>query len=176
MMNCQIIYSTLTGNALKLATAAARAVGGTVSPRNLQTVTAEELAGADVLVCCYWCNRGTADPLTVSLIKRLQGKRMIMLGTLGAYPDSPHGQQLLQRVRALVEQENFLLENFICQGKIDPARTERRLLIPKGEPHHLDEAGYQRHLESRNHPDETDLLRVKRAVQAGLRKLDAPAG
>lgn len=174
-MNCRVLYSTLTGNALKLATAAVESVGGAISPINLQTVTTEDLADADVLIICYWCNRGATDSLTSSLLGRLQGKRIIMLGTLGAYPDSPHGQQVLQRVRDLVEAQNMLLENFLCQGKIDPARTERRLLIPPGQPHHLDAAGYQRHLESRQHPDEADLLRAKLAVQAGLRRLAALA-
>ncbi len=167
-MTNAVIYSTLTGNAKKIADAVYGNIPDCTRPQNIMHVDDRFLEVHDVFVLCYWCNRGTADPLTMGLLKVLKGKKVIMLGTLGAYPDSPHGQSLRSRIKEIAEANNTLLGNFICQGKIDPARTERRLKIPAGQPHHLDEEGYRRHLESRKHPDESDIKRALDTVRIAL--------
>ncbi len=168
-MNIGIVYSTLTGNSKKLADFIFENYQKKCdAPVDIRHLDENALKAYDTLILCYWCKRGTADPLTVNLIQKLSGKKLIMIGTLGAYPDSPHGSKLKVNIRELVQTANTLLGNFTCQGKIDPARTEKRLLIPKGEPHHLDEEGYKRHLESRRHPDEADMQNALLSVHKAL--------
>lgn len=167
-MKAAIVYSTVTGNAKKLADSVYENIEGCAEPRNIKDVEEAFLEDYGTYIFCYWCRRGTADPMTISLLEKMSNKEVIMLGTLGAYPDSPHGIGLKTRVQELVEKKNRLLGNYICQGKIDPARTEKRLKIPKGEPHHLDEEGYKRHLESRKHPDAQDLKNAILTVKDAL--------
>lgn len=170
VMEAAIVYSTITGNSKMLADAVYQNIEGCTEPRNIKDVDDTFLNAYDTFIFCYWCRRGTADTTTIDLLEKISGKKIVMLGTLGAYPDSPHGEKLKERVGELVEKSNCLLGNFICQGKIDPARTEKRLKIPKGEPHYLDEEGYKRHLESRKHPDKNDLHNAVAAVKEALWK------
>lgn len=170
-MKATLVYSSLTGNTLKVAKAIYEACDEIT---NMYSVKDKDIHidENDVLVVCYWNSKGTADVNTINFLKQQKGKKIIAVGTLGAYPDSEHAVRMKARVKQLIEENgNEWLADFCCQGKIDPARTERRLAIPEGQPHHLDEEGYKRHLESRKHPNEEDLRLAIEVVKNAFQKL-----
>ncbi len=166
-----IIFSTITGNAYKLAAAAAEVVPDHVGPYNIRYINDEVIRMFDTFILSFWCNHGTADDDTIALIKRMKGKRLIIIGTLGVARDSKHAMDVTERVRALASEENTLLGLFICQGSIDLRRTARRLRIPEGEKGHLSQERFERQKLSLGHPDEKDLEDTKEAVKNALQKL-----
>lgn len=165
-----IIFSTITGNAYKLAAAVAEVVPDHVGPYNIRYINDEVIEKFDTFVLSYWCNHGTADDDTIELIRRMRGKNLIVIGTLGVARDSKHASDVSARVEALASENNRLLGHYLCRGSIDLRRTAARLRIPEGEKGHLSAERFEKQKLSLGHPDETELSEAKAAVGAFLRK------
>lgn len=120
-----IIFSTITGNAYKLAAAVAEVVPDHVGPYNIRYINDEVIEKFDTFVLSYWCNHGTADDDTIELIRRMRGKNLIVIGTLGVARDSKHASDVSARVEALASENNRLLGHYLCRGSIDLRRTAR---------------------------------------------------
>ena len=71
-----IIFSTITGNAFRLAEAAASVLPEHAGPYNIRYVNDEVIDTFDTFVLAYWCDKGSADPDTIALLRRLHGKRI----------------------------------------------------------------------------------------------------
>ena len=165
-----IIFSTITGNAYKLAAAVAEVVPDHVGPYNIRYINDEVIEKFDTFVLSYWCNHGTADDDTIELIRRMRGKNLIVIGTLGVARDSKHASDVSARVEALASENNRLLGHYLCRGSIDLRRTAARLRIPEGEKGHLSAERFEKQKLSLGHPDETELSEAKAAVEEFLRK------
>jgi flavodoxin len=160
-----IVYSSKTGNTRKLAEGIHRglcealAAGQGAGPeiRIAAVEEAPDPAGADWLLVGFWADRGTADQKAREYLKSLEGRRIGLFGTLGAYPDSAHAADIRNRVRELAAEKNTVLGCFLCQGKIDPALTERFKNLPPDNPHAMTEERKKRHEEAAKHPDGHDL-------------------
>ena len=159
-----IIFSTITGNAFKLAEAAASVLPEHAGPYNIRYVNDEVINTFDTFVLAYWCDKGSADPDTIALIRRLHGKRLIVIGSLGVAPDTKHGKDVFARVSALAAEDNTLLGHYLCQGAIDLARTEKKLRDGKITQEH-----FERQKLSQGHPDENDLAGCRAAVRDFLK-------
>nr|WP_255814112.1 flavodoxin family protein [Acidaminobacter sp. JC074] len=158
-----IIYSSITGNTKKLA----HAIYNHKSTFDIMAVEdVNDLKAYDRIYLGYWVNRGTADEATLKLLKDITNKEIAAFGTSGQYSDSPVSLKYSNSVNDLILSDNVYLGGYICLGKIEESRTERRLKIAKGEKHYLTEEGYKRHLESRKHPDEEDIDRLLRWVDS----------
>jgi hypothetical protein len=177
-----VIFSTVTGNAVKLAFAAAGALDEPVGPYNVGYVLGDERHNVkfvtdfvtdkyDAFVIVYWCDLGTADRDTLELISRMRGKSLIVLGTLGVTVDSKHAADVKARVEAAVNKENKLLCHYLCQGAVDISRTVNKLKTPENESGTLSEEGFARHLRSQGHPDAAEIEAAARAVREALSKL-----
>lgn len=160
-----IIFSTITGNAFKLAEAAASVLLEHAGPYNIRYVNDEVINTFDTFVLAYWCDKGSADPDTIALIRRLHGKRLIVIGSLGVAPDTKHGKDVFARVSALAAEDNTLLGHYLCQGAIDLARTGKKLRDGKITPEH-----FERQKLSQGHPDENDLAGCRAAVRDFLKE------
>lgn len=158
-----IIFSTVTGNAFRLAEAVAPVVPEFCGPYNIRYVNDEMIERFDVFILSYWCDKGSADSDTLALIERLHGKKLIMIGTLGAERDSRHADAVRRRVSALAAEQNLLLGHFLCQGRIDLNRTARKLREGKLSPER-----FEKQKLSLTHPDETDFADARAAVAAFL--------
>ena len=154
-----IIFSTITGNAFRLAEAAASVLPEHTGPYNIRYVNDEVIDTFDTFVLAYWCDKGSADPDTIALLRRLHGKRIVVIGSLGVAPDTRHGRDVFARVSALVAENNTLLGHYLCQGAIDLARTGKKLREGKITPEH-----YARQKLSQGHPNEKELADCRAAV------------
>lgn len=159
-----IIFSTITGNAFKIATVAKESMENAIGPYNIFYINDEVIEKFDTFVLVYWCNRGTADDETINLIKKMKNKKIVIMGTLGAEIDSNHANKVKSNVEALVKENNILLGNFLCRGSIDINRTKRKTLIPFGEPGHLSLERFEKQKESLPHPNQTDLDNAKNFI------------
>ena len=155
-----IIFSTITGNAFKLAEAAASVIPKHAGPYNIRYVNDEVISTFDRFILCYWCDKGSADPDTIELIGKLSGKEIILVGSLGVAPDTSHGKSVFSRVSALVSENNTLLGHYLCQGAIDLARTGKKLRDGKISPEH-----FERQKLSQGHPNEKELSDCRDAVR-----------
>lgn len=171
MSRIPIIFSTITGNAYKLAAAVAEVVPDCVGPYNIRYVNDEVLEKFDTFILSYWCNRGTADDDTIALIHKMKGKKLIIIGTLGASMETAHAAKVQQNIEALASENNVFIGQFLCRGSIDLNRTARRLAIPEGERGHLSKEHFEKQKESLGHPDAQDLENAKAAVKELLTRL-----
>ncbi len=167
-----LIFSTITGNAFKLAAAAAEVVPDHCGPYNIRYITDEVVDMFDTFIISYWCNHGTADDDTIALLSRMKDKNIIIIGTLGAARDSKHGEDVFRNVNELVSKQNRLVGHYLCRGSIDLKRTARKLRIPEGVKGHLSPERFERQKESLGHPDSAELEGVKTAVAGFLAQLE----
>lgn len=158
-----IIFSTITGNSFKLAEAAAEVVPEHCGPYNIRYITDEVIEQFDTFILSYWCDKGSADADTIALIEKLHGKKLIVIGTLGAAPDTKHYQAVCANVTALASRDNTLLGHFLCQGAIDLCRTGKKLREGK-----LSQERFEKQKLSQGHPDARDLADAKDAVRTFL--------
>lgn len=170
MTTIPIIFSTITGNAFKLAEAVAEVVPDHIGPYNIRYITDEMIDKHETFILSYWCRRGSADDDSIELIRKLKNKKLIVIGTLGVARDSKHADDVRQRVSALVSEDNILLGHFLCQGSIDLKRTAQRLNIPEGQKGHLSQERFEKQKLSQGHPDATDLKDAKEAVRGFFEK------
>lgn len=161
-----IIFSTITGNAFKLAEAAAGVIPNHCGPYNIRYINDEVIERFDTFVLTYWCDKGSADPDTIALINRMKNKKLIIIGSLGVARDTKHYRDVCARVEVLASKENILVGHFLCQGAIDLCRTEKKLREGKITAEH-----FEKQKLSAGHPDKQDLEDAKEAVRAALGKL-----
>ncbi len=161
-----IIFSTVTGNGYKLACAAEKGVKGDyLGPYNIRWVKDELLEKAEMLILTYWCNRGTADDDTIDLLRRVEGKKIVIIGSLGADSASEHAEKVRASVAAIVKEKNILVADYLCRGSIDVKRTFEKTKIPEGEKGHLSMERYENQLKSLGHPNEEELDGARRVVE-----------
>jgi flavodoxin len=160
-----IVYSSRTGNTRKLAEgihrglcASAEAGQGTAPSIRLAAVEENpDSAGADWILAGFWADRGTGDQKTLQYLDSLEGRRIGFFGTLGAYPNSAHAGDIRRRVQDAAAGKNTVLGCFLCQGRIDPALTEKFKELPPDNPHAMNAERMKRHEEAAKHPDAGDI-------------------
>ena len=160
-----IIFSTVTGNAFKLAQAVSEVIPDHCGPYNIRYITDEVIEQFDTFVLAYWCDKGSADADTIDLIGKMHGKNLIVIGTLGVSRDTKHYRDVCERVTALAAKDNVLLGHFLCQGAIDLRRTGKKLREGKISVEH-----FEKQKLSAGHPDQQDLQDAKAAVRVFLSK------
>lgn len=165
-----VIFSTITGNAFRLAEAAAEALPDHVGPYNIRYITDEVIEMFSTFVLCYWCNHGTADDDTIDLISRMHGKKLIVVGSLGVATDTAHAAKVCENVTALASEHNILLGHYLCRGSIDLRRTFARTRIPEGQKGHLSMERFEKQKQSLGHPDASELAGATAAVAEFLKK------
>ena len=167
-----VVYSSKTGNTRLLAEGIQKGLADALGrePRIAAVEEAPDPAGADWILLGFWADRGNADHKALQYLESLEGRKIGLFGTLGAYPDSDHAQDIRQKVQARAAEKNTVLGCFLCQGKIDPALTEQFKTFPAGHPHAMTPERMKRHEEAAKHPDEQD---IQAAVAACLSMLKA---
>ncbi|MCM1131518.1 MAG: flavodoxin family protein [Roseburia sp.] len=164
-MKIPIIFSTITGNAFRLADAIKEEVPNRLGPYNIRYINDEVIKRFDTFVLVYWCNHGTTDDDTIALLSRMKNKKVVILGTLGASMETDHAKKVYENVSNLVKENNQLLGNFLCRGSIDLNRTAQRLSIPEGEKGHLSKERFERQKESLGYPRALDYEKAKEFVK-----------
>lgn len=150
-----IVYSSRTGNTEKVARAVHAGIGGESDLFDVEHAPSPEIY--TWILIGFWVNRGTADEDTLAYLSRIENKPVGFFATLGAYPDSKHAADVVNRFGSLVRERNTLLGSFICQGRVDPRLTEKFKSYPPDHPHAMTPERIKRHRDAASHPDESDL-------------------
>jgi flavodoxin len=168
-----IVYSSKTGNTRKLAEGIHRGLADALGrePRLAAVEESPDPAGADWILLGFWADRGAADQKTLRYLQSLEGRNIGLFGTLGADPGSDHARDIGRKVQELAAEKNTALGCFLCQGRIDPALTERFRSLPADDPHAMTPERMRRHEEAARHPDEKDLADATAACLAMIGSL-----
>lgn len=154
-MKTIVIYSSKTGNTKKIAEAIASALPANTPCVSINEVPAD-IATYDLAFVGYWVDKGTANAEARQFMESLTVPQTAIFATLGAYPDSEHGQQSLKNGCALIKTN--VIDSFICQGKVDPTLlAAMKKMFPNGNGPHKDTPERRAHLaEAAKHPNEND--------------------
>ncbi len=168
-MKSLVIYSTLTGNTKMVAEAVAE-----VMPNAdiFAIENAPNPADYDLVAVGYWVDRGRPDNKTCKWLESLENSKIILFGTLGAYPDSDHAKESMANGEALVKDRgNIVLGSWLCQGKVDPKLLQAMAKMPNAGGHLMTEERKARIEEAKKHPNDQDLENVKQFIRSMLTKV-----
>ncbi|MDR3176710.1 MAG: flavodoxin family protein [Desulfovibrio sp.] len=168
-MNAAVVYSSRTGNTRKIAEAV-----HSVMPAGTDIFPVEEApepASYDFLALGFWVDKGEPDAAMLAYMDRVQGKSVGLFGTLGAWPDSDHARDTMQKAVARM-QGNRVLGTFICQGRVDPKLIAAMAKMGPNNPHVMDEARKARLAEAAKHPDENDCAAARKTFAGILRETE----
>lgn len=158
-MKIGVIYSSKTGNTKKVAEAIASVLPETASIHHVEDKpTADNF---DFIFMGYWVDKGTADKEAGDYMKTVTGKKVAQFVTLGAYPDSDHAKESLINGAKCFGDDCDVIDNFICQGAIDPKLIEWMKSLGSDHPHAPDEARVKRWKDASTRPNHEDLENAK---------------
>lgn len=156
-MKLLITYSSKTGNTKRLAEGIYKNIQlGNVDLKAISEV--EDLNAYDTLLVGYWVDKGGPNDEAAEFMKGIEGKRVGIFATLGAYPDSQHGWDSLLRGEDLVKEKNTILGKYICQGAVDERLIEVFKKFEPGNPHAITPEKLKRYEIAKQHPNEADML------------------
>lgn len=168
-MKAIVVYSSRTGNTRKIAEAVHSALPANAEIYPVQA--APDPAGYDFVALGFWVDKGEPDAAMGAYMDKVWGKHVGLFGTLGAWPDSDHAKESMQKAVERVA-ENTVLGTFLCQGKVDP-KLLAALEKMKENPHPMTEERRARIAEAEKHPDENDCANARAAFAEIVRNLDA---
>ncbi|MCK4258617.1 MAG: flavodoxin family protein [Halanaerobiales bacterium] len=154
-MKVLVTYSSRTGNTKKVAEGILE-----IMPKGTNIFSIEEVPSFDeydFIALGFWVDKGTADEKSQKYMQKINHKKIGLFGTLGAYPDSEHAHKSMENVKKLLQPDNQIRGEFMCQGKIDPQLIEQFKNLPADHPHAMTLEREARHAEASKHPNEEDI-------------------
>ncbi len=170
-MKCMVVYSSKTGNTKMIADAICEAL-----PQSTEIYPVHNSPDPDeydFIAVGGWVDKGMPDEAIQSYMQKIHNKNIGIFLTLGAYPDSQHASESIQKACELLK-DNNILGTFICQGKVDPKLIEMMTQMTKDKPDHphaMNDERKARLAEATKHPDEQDCLNAAKAFNKILQKL-----
>lgn len=152
-----VVYSSLTGNTKAVAEKIFDIIEGDKEIVSINDIKNVDTDNFQKIIIGFWVDKGTADKRTRDFIKTLSNKKITFLGTLGADPESQHGNDVRERVSKLCSEKNTLLGGFLCRGKIDPKLVEKMGKFPLKLVHPLTPERLARIEAAKSHPNEKDF-------------------
>ncbi len=168
--NTLVAYSSLTGNTKMVAGRIYEIIEGNKKLISLNDIKEIDINQFDRIVVGFWVDKGTADKRTREFIKKLSQKEIAYFGTLGAAPDSEHGEKVKERVTTLCSEKNEFLGGFLCRGKIDPKLVEKMGKFPLKLVHPLTPERLKRIEDAKPHPNEKDFQEAEEYFKNILNK------
>ena len=164
-----LIYSSLTGNTKMIAEAVAEVVP------NCEIFAIEDAPEPETygfIAIGYWVDRGLPDAKVLKYFEKIENKKVALFGTLGAYPDSEHGKECIEKSEALLKdtgKNNTVLGSFLCQGKVDPKLLNAMEKMQTNHP--MTEERKARIEESKKHPNTQDCENAREMFRLFVEKI-----
>ncbi len=165
-MKAAVVYSTLTGNTKKVAEAFCAGLG--TGTELFDVKDAPDMAAYDLVVMGFWVDRGHPDQKSMDFMKKVTGKKVFSLFTLGAKPRTAHAFKCAYTSASYWGEGCEQIGSWHCQGAIDPKLIEQMRRMPKvpGNPHAATPETEARWAAAASHPDAEDLEAAKEAAKA----------
>ncbi len=169
-MKSLVVYSSRTGNTRMIAEAVHSVMpGGT---EIFPVENAPDPSEYDFIALGFWVDKGAPDAAMSLYMERVLGKFVGLFGTLGAWPDSDHARESMQKAVERVD-GNRVLGTFLCQGKVDPKLLSAMAKMKGDNPHPMTEERRARIEEAAKHPDEKDCEAVRGVFSGIVRQWEA---
>lgn len=168
-MKIAVIYSSKTGNTRKIAEAVFKGAGA--DTRLLSVEDDFESGNYDLVFIGYWVDKGSPNQEAAEFMATINNKKVALFATLGAYPDSQHAEDSLEKGKSFLGKNCEVVDSFICQGAIDPRLIEWMRTLPKDHPHSPDKKRIKRWEDASNHPDSKDLKNAREFAENVLRAI-----
>ncbi len=156
-MKSLIVYSSQTGNTLKLAMTVYTAL-----PGEKQMVAVDDApvpAGYDCIAVGFWLQAGKPDAKAAAYLQKIGKAPLFLFATHGAAADSAHAQNAMAYAQSLAPDAR-VLGTFNCQGAVNP-RVLLKIRNKNPKPPWIGDADA-----AAGHPDEEDLGRLNDIVTA----------
>lgn len=157
-MKIIIVYSSVTGNTRLIAESIADVLPAVT--KVYPVYKAPSVVGYDLVLLGFWVYRGKPDPRMLRYMHTLRDLNVAVFGTLAAWPNSLHAHAVLQHAKKALH-NNRILGEFLCLGKIAPARLQKCMhptYVSARHPMTLERTA--RLLEGQTHPDVADIARA----------------
>ena len=155
-----LVYSSLTGNTKKVGEACHSICDSSWEIRDIKEEI--DLSQYDKIALGCWIDKGTADAKSLEFIKNLNNKDVAFFVTLGAYPDSAHAFESLERIKVEFEKNsNRVHSHFICQGAVDPKLIDWMKKLPSDHAHAPNADRVKRWDDAAQHPNNDDFENAK---------------
>ena len=125
-----VVYSSLTGNTKAVGEKIFEIIEGEKNIVSIDDIKNVNIDNFQKIIIGFWVDKGSADKKTRDFIKSFSNKKVGYFGTLGADPESKHGNDVRERVSKLCSEKNTLIGGFLCRGKIDPKLVEKMGKFP----------------------------------------------
>ncbi len=166
-MKVLLAYSSKTGNTKKLCSGVYENLKGEFDIDFMTVKEVKAVESYDFVIVGYWVDKGTANKEAKKMIKSLKNKKVALLGTLGAAPDSEHGHKTIGKVNDLVDSSNEYFGISLSRGKVTEKLTNAIKFLPL--PKTIREQMYEASIHS-HEPREEDIARATEFIKSSLEK------
>lgn len=163
-----VVYSSLTGNTKKVAEVIYDIIDGEKAIYSVDEISHECLQSYSRFIFGFWVDKGTANSKIRKMLSKIENKEVAFFGTLGAKPESAHGQKVYRRLTELCSKKNTLLGGFLCRGKVDEKLVEKMKKFPLNIIHPLTPERTERIESAKSHPNEKDFEDAKKYFKSIL--------
>lgn len=163
-----ITYSSKTGNTEKIARGIYEVMDSEIT-EILPIEKVYDIEKYENIIVGYWVDKGMPNKEAKEFMEKIENKNTGVFATLGAYPDSQHGQDSLQAgVDILTKNNNKVLGKFICQGKVSEKLIEFFNTLPLEHPHGMNPERIERLAAAASHPNDDDVKNAQEVFRKGF--------
>jgi len=155
-MKILVVYSSQTGNTKKLAEAAYEVLPEPKEIYNVKDNPSPD--NYDVIIVGFWFKKGKPDPASSEYLAKIKNKKVFLIGTHGAAPDSEHAKKGMEEAKKML-QDCEILGTFNCQGEVAPQIMQKAASKPTP-PEWYKDAPL-----AKGHPDENDISNLVQKIK-----------
>ena len=171
-MKMAVVYSSRTGNTKMVAEAI-----HSVMPQGTVIFPVEDApdpAEFSFLALGFWVDKGQPDKAMEEYMGKIKGASLGLFGTLGAWPDSDHARESMEKAKEMVD-GNTIVDTFICQGKVDPKLLAAMAKMREAkQAHPMTPEREARIEEAKKHPNQDDCAAAKKVFAQIMEQLEQP--
>lgn len=154
-MQAMVVYSSVTGNTQRIATAIFTAIPG--DSKDMQRISEYQGKDAETYFVGFWTDKGSCSPEIGGLLSGLHNKRVALFGTCGMGKSDAYYAQVEEEVKRWLPRDNEYMGAFLCQGKMPMAVRKRfEAMLAAGENTELIQKMIRNFDEALLHPDRDD--------------------
>ena len=158
-MKVAIVYDSLTGNTHLVADELKKVI----NPEDLVYFgSVQDNIEADLYIVGSWTDKGSCSGKIAQFLRQLNNKTIAFFATAGFGGSEEYYQAIFERIRALINDSNQVLEPFFCQGKMPASVLARYQKMAESNPNDPKiQQSIDNYYQALPHPNEEDLAKAK---------------
>ncbi len=160
-----IAYSSKTGNTKKLCDGVYEHLKNDFNITLTKISEVKDYAQYDIIIPAFWVDKSYPNRESKKFIQKIKNKKVFLIGTLGADPESFHGSKTKKNSGSLINSSNEYLGVFLSRGKVNPILTNKIKFLPLTSK--IKEEMYQASITSRE-PNEIDMKNGAEAIKQAI--------